>query len=254
MNEPFKKYKSICISDCHLGFKYSRSDLLANFLEYHDCDNLFMVGDILDIWEFQKKVKWRETDSIVVKNIIEKKRAGTNVVYITGNHDALLREFVGVLNIEGIEFFNEYYYEAINGKKYLLIHGDMFDHAAEVWIWLSRIGSKSYEISINVNSKINWIRKKFGYPPWSFALNLKRKVKGAVSYVNSYEKHMIEYCEIKKCDGVICGHVHIPEMRLINKKEYMNCGDWVESLTALVEDYDGTWKIINWKQVNGSIT
>lgn len=243
-----KHYKSIFLSDLHLGYKVSRSDLVTDFLENHTCDNLYLVGDIIDFWELNRKFVWTVDDSLVMKQILEKKRSGTKIFYITGNHDGVLRHFLDDISFEGITFANEIIHEGIDGKKYLVVHGDLFDNATVIWEVISRMGGRAYEHSVSLNRYINKVRSWFGRPPLSMSAALKQRVKSAVNYINQFEDHMLQYCDEKGCEGAICGHIHHATIRDMNGLIYMNCGDWVESYTALVENEDGTFEIIKWNK------
>lgn len=247
MKQPKKHYRSIFISDTHLGYKLNRSDLLNNFLKNHSCEKLYLVGDIVDIWAFERRFYWSYSDSLAVRQILNKKRHNSEVYYITGNHDGHLRSLLPNLNFEGITFHNEMIHYGIDGKKYLVIHGDIFDNITPVWEIISKIGDRAYTFSIHLNNIINKIREIFNLEPWSISLFLKQNVKEAVKYIASYEEHMLDYC--KNYDGVICGHIHKADIKNIEKLKYMNCGDWIESFTALVENTDGTFEIIEWKTI-----
>jgi UDP-2,3-diacylglucosamine pyrophosphatase LpxH len=238
-------YRSIFISDTHLGYRINRSDLLNEFLKLHSCDNLYLVGDIIDFWSMEKKVSWSYSDSLVVRQILNKKRHGSNVHYITGNHDGVLRLIMDDLNIEGVSFHNELVHVAADGKRFLVVHGDLFDSNTAVWELISKIGDRAYTVSIYLNQFLNTLRRWVGLKPWSMSLFLKQNVKEAVKYINSFEEHMTEYC--RDYDGVICGHIHNACIRNIGDLIYMNCGDWVESYTALVEHHDGRFELIHWK-------
>lgn len=242
-----KHYRSIFISDTHLGYKLNRSDLLNDFLKHHSCDKLYLVGDIIDIWAFERRFYWSYNDSLVLRQILNKKRHNSDVLYITGNHDGHLRSLLPDLIFEGITFHNEVVHIGLDGKKYLVIHGDIFDNIAPVWEIISKIGDRAYTVSIHINNVVNTIRHWFKLEPWSISLYLKQNVKEAVKYIVSFEDHMIEYC--KDYDGIICGHIHNADIKDIDKLKYMNCGDWVESFTALVENTDGTFEIVQWKSI-----
>jgi len=243
-------YNSIFISDSHLGMKMNRPDLLNDFLKNHSCNNLFLVGDIIDFWQFKKRLNWKYDDSLVIRQILNKKRQGANVYYIIGNHDGILRPHIKELNIEGISLYNEISYKALNGKIYCITHGDLFDNNTIVWEIISKLGGKAYDFSIMINFFFNKIRTFFGLSPWSIALALKQNVKKISSYINSFEDHLVEYCNSKNYDGIICGHIHFPIIKNIQNLEYMNCGDWVESCSALVEKNDGKFEIIYWNNLH----
>lgn len=247
MKKVEKHYRSIFISDAHFGYKLNRSDLLNDFLKYHSCEKLYLVGDIIDIWALERRLYWSYSDSLAVRQILNKKRHNSEVYYITGNHDGQLRTLLPDLNIEGITFHNELVHIGVDGKKYLVVHGDIFDNSTPVWEIVSRIGDRAYTISLYISNIYYKIREFLNLPPWSLSLYLKQNVKEAVKYINSFEKHMVEYC--KDYDGIICGHIHNAVIKDIENLKYMNCGDWVESFTALVENEDGTFEIIQWNSL-----
>lgn len=246
------KYKTICISDLHLGSKDSKALLLLDFLKHNHSDNLFLVGDIIDGWKIQqKKWRWNQDHTNVVRKILSFAKKGTRVVYIVGNHDEFLRTTMGLnLTFGQVEICNRSYYEALNGKKYLVIHGDLFDGILKYQRWISLLGDKLYDIVLRANTIFNWIRRKFGFGYWSLSKYLKMTVKQAVTYIVKFESNMVDYCKRKGYDGVICGHIHHAEIKIIDGIEYMNDGDFVESCTALVEDFEGNWKIITWDKLN----
>lgn len=243
-----KKYKSIFVSDFHLGSKGCQAELLSDFLKKHSCDNLFLVGDITDGWKLRQKIYWPETHSRVIRHIIDKQKNGTKLFYIPGNHDEFVRDWLDI-NIaeESITLTNEYYYEAVNGKRYLVTHGDMFDGVNRMAKWLSYLGDTAYSFLLWSNQYVNAVRRKFGFQYWSLSSYLKHNVKKAVNFIFDFENNVVRYCRSKDCDGIICGHIHSPAMKVIYDIEYMNTGDFVESCTALVETYDGRWELIYWR-------
>jgi UDP-2,3-diacylglucosamine pyrophosphatase LpxH len=249
-----KHYRSIFISDSHFGYPINRSDLLANFLSNHTCDNLYLVGDIIDFWVLKEKPYWKYEDSLAAREIIHKTKH-SKTFYIPGNHDDILRPFLEDIHIAGVIFANELTHEGIDGKKYLVVHGDIFDSTRPVWDALSHIGNHAYMAALWINKKIITTREKFGWEPWSLSQYLKHNVKSAVNYITKFEDHMFDYAKEKQYDGVICGHIHTAGIKTVDHLDkennpytlkYMNCGDWVESCTALVEHDDGTFEIIEW--------
>jgi len=252
LDKEMNKYKTICISDLHLGSKDSKTHLLLDFLKYNTADNLFLVGDIIDGWKvLQKKWKWNQEHTNCVRKILSHAKNGTNVVYIIGNHDEFLRSVHGFdLALGSITITNRHEYIALNGKKYLILHGDLFDGILKYHKWLSFLGDNLYELILSLNTHLNWIRHKMGFGYWSFSKYLKLTVKKAVQFMVNYELNMVGYCRRKGYDGVICGHIHHAEIKNIDGIEYMNDGDFVESCTALVEEHNGNWKIITWNKIN----
>lgn len=245
-----KKYKTICISDLHLGTKDSKADLLNNFLKHHYCDNLYLVGDIIDGWKIQQnKWRWKQSHTNVIRRILGYSKRGCKVTYVTGNHDEFLRPFVNSFSLGNITLCNQAEYRDTDGNLFLITHGDMFDGVTRLGKWLSFLGDSAYDFVLWINTKFNYIRHKFGFGYWSLSQFLKHKVKKAVGFIFNFEKNMVSYCERKGYDGVICGHIHTPEIKTIDGVIYMNDGDWVESCSALVEHEDGRWEIIYWKNI-----
>jgi len=242
-----KSYRSIFVSDIHLGTKDSRADLLNDFLTYNTCENLYLVGDIIDGWRVQqKKWHWKKSYTKLVRKILKLSSNGTKVIYVTGNHDEFLRPFVGTFTLGNIEFVNHKEHVCIEGKRYLVVHGDMFDGITRLAPWLSFLGDKAYDTLLWLNNEFNWWRHKFGFGYWSLSKYLKYKVKKAIDFVFKFELNITQYAIKRKFDGVICGHIHTPEIKTVNGITYMNSGDWVESCSALVENHDGSWEIVYW--------
>ena len=245
-----KKYKTIFISDTHLGARDAKADLLSNFLKNHECEHLYLVGDIIDGWKIQQnKWRWKQSHTNVIRRILGYSKRGTKVTYVTGNHDEFIRPFVDSFSLDNIKLCNQAEYIDMQGKKYLITHGDMFDGITRVAKWIGFLGDKAYDLVLWINSKFNWWRHKFGFGYWSLSKYLKKKVKKAVDFVFKFETTITEYAKRKNYDGVICGHIHTPEIKEVNGMIYMNDGDWVESCSALVETTDGKWEIIYWDKI-----
>jgi UDP-2,3-diacylglucosamine pyrophosphatase LpxH len=243
-----KTYRTIAISDVHLGTKDCKADQLVNFLKNNTCENLYLVGDIIDGWKMQQnRMRWKQSHTNVVRSILGHAKRGTKVIYIAGNHDEFLRSLIPLnLTFGMIEIHNQYEHVGVNGKHYLLVHGDLFDGITRLAPWLSFLGDRAYDIVLSLNSKFNWVRRKLGFGYWSLSKYLKARVKRAVDFMFQFEKNLSAYCRKRGFDGVICGHIHKAEIKVIEGTQYMNTGDWVESLTALVEHWDGSWEIITW--------
>ncbi len=239
------KFKSIFISDAHLGSKGSQAEKLLDFLNRSTAEAIYLVGDIIDGWQLNKKWHWPESHAKVLKKLISFANEGKKIIYISGNHDDFLRK-IGNLNLGNIKICSEFTHEAKNRKKYLVIHGDQYDNIVSNARWLALIGDIAYNFTLIINRHINRIRKLLGYEYVAISAWLKRRVKLAVNFVSDYEKRISKAALIKKMDGVICGHIHHAELRKIGNIEYLNCGDWVESCTALVENINGEMQIINW--------
>jgi UDP-2,3-diacylglucosamine pyrophosphatase LpxH len=240
-------YRTIWISDIHLGTRGCKAELLHDFLMRHDCDFLYLVGDIVDGWRLKKSWYWPESHNAVIQRLLWKARHGTKVCYIPGNHDEVARDYVG-LRFGGIKVLQEAIHETADGKKMLLIHGDEFDGVVKYARWLAFLGDAAYNLALTVNHWFNVARRRFGYPYWSLSAYLKRKVKNAVEYISSFETAVAEEARRRQLDGVICGHIHNAEIRMIGDVLYCNDGDWVESCTAMVEHHDGRLEILHWNE------
>ena len=234
-------YKSIFISDVHLGTKDCKAELLNNFLKNNTCETLYLVGDIIDGWKItQNKWRWNQNHTNVIRRILGHAKRGTKVIYVAGNHDEFLRPLIAYnLNFGRIEIANQTIHFGIDGKKYLVTHGDLFDGITRLAPWLTFLGDRAYDFVLWLNTKFNWIRHKLGFGYWSLSKFLKHRVKKAVDFIFHFERNLVNYCIRKKYDGVICGHIHTAEIKEIDGVVYMNDGDWVESCTALVENFDG---------------
>ena len=243
-----KTYRSIFVSDVHLGTKDSQADRLNNFLKHNSCDTLYLVGDIIDAWRIQQnKWRWKQSHTNVVRRVLGHAKRGTRVVYIAGNHDEFLRPMIPYgFSFGLVEIHNQIEHIGADGRHYLVTHGDLFDGITRLAPWLAFLGDKAYDVILSLNSKFNWIRHKMGFGYWSLSQFLKHRVKKAVDFIFKFEENLANYCKKRGFDGVICGHIHHAEIKEINGVMYMNDGDWVESCTALVEHWDGHWEIITW--------
>jgi UDP-2,3-diacylglucosamine pyrophosphatase LpxH len=243
-----KTYRTIAISDVHLGTKDCKAEQLNNFLKNNTCEVLYLVGDIIDAWKMQQnRLKWYQSHTNVVRRILGHSKRGTRVVYVAGNHDEFLRPMIPYnVNFGTIEICNHATHVGLDGKKYLVVHGDMFDGITRLAPWLSFLGDRAYDFVLRLNSRFNWIRHRLGFGYWSLSKFLKGKVKKAVDFMFQYEKTLTDYAKKRNFDGVICGHIHSAEIKIVNDIIYMNDGDWVESCSALVEDWNGKWSIIYW--------
>jgi UDP-2,3-diacylglucosamine pyrophosphatase LpxH len=244
-------YKSIFISDVHLGTRDCKAELLNNFLKHNKCETLYLVGDILDVWRIQQnRWYWKQSHTNVVRRILGFAKHGTRVVYVAGNHDEFLRPLMPYnIGFGNVEIVNQCDHLGIDGKKYLVIHGDLFDGITGIAPWLAVLGDRAYDFVLSINNKFNWWRHRFGFGYWSLSQFLKGKVKQAVDFIFQFEKNLISYAKKRGYDGVICGHIHKAEIKEIENTSYMNDGDWVESCTALVERMEGEWEIIHWGEI-----
>jgi len=243
-----KTYRSIFVSDVHLGTKDCKAEQLNNFLKHNSCDTLYLVGDIIDAWKIQQnKWRWKQSHTNVVRRVLGHAKRGTRVVFIAGNHDEFLRPMIPYgFSFGSIEIHNQIEHIGADGKHYLVTHGDLFDGITRLAPWIAFLGDKAYDFVLSLNAKFNWVRHKFGFGYWSLSQFLKHRVKKAVDFMFKFEENLANYCKKRGFDGVICGHIHHAEIKEINGVMYMNDGDWVESCTALVEHHNGRWEIITW--------
>ena len=243
------RYRAIWISDTHLGTKGCKSEFLLDFLKHTECDDLYLVGDIVDGWRLKRSWYWPESHNDVVGAILEKAKAGTNVVYVPGNHDEMLRRYTDI-QLGGVDVKRECVHTTADGKRLLVTHGDDFDVIVKYAKWVALLGDWAYTVLLAVNNYFNDIRKALGMPYWSLSAYLKDKVKNAVEYVSAFETALAAKAMRRGMDGVVCGHIHRAEIRDINGVRYMNSGDWVESCTALAESGDGQFEILHWVEVS----
>jgi UDP-2,3-diacylglucosamine pyrophosphatase LpxH len=247
--QPRRRYRTVFLSDTHLGTKGCRSDFLVDFLKRVDCDQLYLVGDIVDGWRLRKSWYWDRHHDEAIRLVLKAARNGTEVTYIPGNHDEALRDWLG-LEIAGIRVANEAVHVGADGRKFLVIHGDQFDGVIRYAKFLAHLGDWAYDLAITMNRWFNAARRRFGYPYWSLSQWLKRQVKEAVKAIDRFEVALATEAKRRGLDGVVCGHIHHAEMRQVNGVLYMNDGDWVESCTALVEHEDGRFELLDWVQEN----
>ena len=250
-----KTYRSIFVSDVHLGTKDSQADKLNNFLKHNSCDTLYLVGDIIDAWKIQQnKWRWKQSHTNVVRRVLGHAKRGTRVVFIAGNHDEFLRPMIPYgFSFGLVEIHNQIEHIGADGKHYLVTHGDLFDGITRLAPWIAFLGDKAYDFILAVNSKYNWLRHRMGFGYFSISKFLKHRVKKAVDFMFKFEENLANYCKKRGFDGVICGHIHHAEIKEINGVMYMNDGDWVESCTALVEHWDGRWEIITWTKEKDNV-
>src|SRR5713226_3906148 len=225
------RHRAIFLSDIHLGTRGCQAELLLDFLKKNESDYLYLVGDIVDGWRLKRWWYWPQAHNDVVQKVLRKARKGTNVIYIPGNHDEA-----------------EAIHVQPDGKKLLVIHGDQFDGIVRYARWLAILGDWAYNAALRINTTFNWARRKLGLSYWSLSAFLKHKVKNAVQFIANYERAVASEARRRGVDGVVCGHIHHAEIRDIDGVRYCNDGDWVESCTALVEDFDGRLRIIRWAE------
>ena len=244
-------YRTIFISDTHLGSRDCKALHLLDFLKHNSCDTLYLVGDIIDGWKIQQnRWRWDQNHTNVVRKILSFAKKGTRVVYVAGNHDEFLRTFMPYeFSFGNVEIHNQHEHTGADGKRYLVVHGDMFDGINRILPWISFLGDRAYDFILYVNTRFNWIRRKLGFGYWSLSKYLKHRVKQAVAFMFHFEENLSIYCKKRGFDGVICGHIHHAEIKQMDGAVYMNDGDWVESMTALVEHPDGRWEIVTWSNI-----
>lgn len=240
-----RHYRAIWISDIHLGTSGCKADFLLDFLRVNESDQLYLVGDIVDGWQLKRGWYWKQSHNDVVQKILRKARKGTKVTYIVGNHDEALREFLG-LRFGEILIENEAVHELRDGRRLWVTHGDLFDGVIQYAKWLAYLGDTAYTMALKVNDHFNYLRHKMGMSYWSLSQYLKHRVKNAVSFITAFEEALTTEARRRGYDGVVCGHIHRPEIREIDGTLYCNDGDWVESLSALVETHEGELKLVYW--------
>jgi len=242
-------YRAIWISDIHLGTAGCKADFLLDFLKHHDSQQLYLVGDIIDGWQLKKNWFWKQSHNDVIQKILRKSRKGTQVIYIAGNHDEALRQFSGI-TFGDIKIVDEASHQTLDGRCLWVTHGDLFDGVIQHAKWLAHLGDSLYSVILKLNHHFNQLRHRLGFSYWSLSQYLKHRVKNAVSFICSFEEALANEAKRRGYDGVVCGHIHKPEIKTINGVLYCNDGDWVESLTALVETNTGELKIVHWPHRN----
>jgi UDP-2,3-diacylglucosamine pyrophosphatase LpxH len=244
-SESVRRCRTLFISDVHLGTRGCQADRLLEFLRVYEADTVYLVGDIVDGWALKSNWYWPQSHNDVVQKLLRKGRKGCRVVYVPGNHDEFLRSYYGT-HFGGIEVVENAIHEGADGRKYLVIHGDIFDLVVQHARWLAHLGDRAYDFAIQMNRFVNAFRRMFGVPYWSLSQWAKLKVKNAVNYIGAFEQTLANEARRYDADGVICGHIHFAAIRDDQGIRYLNCGDWVESCTAIVEHEDGRFEIIVW--------
>jgi len=240
-----RRYRTIWISDLHLGTRGCKADDLLDFLKHSESETLYLVGDIVDGWRLRKSWYWPQAHNDVVQKVLRKARKGTRVVFVPGNHDEFVRDYHGLL-FGDIKVENTAIHHTADGRRLLVLHGDAFDGVVKHARWLALLGDRAYTAALTLNHWLNMARRSMGFPYWSLSAYLKHKVKNAVQYMTRFEETMADEARRLGADGVVCGHIHHAELREIGGILYCNDGDWVESCTALVEHFDGRLEILHW--------
>ncbi len=244
---PKRKYRTVWISDIHLGTRGCNAELLLDFLRAIECDTLYLVGDIVDGWRLSKGWYWPDAHNEVVRRILKLAHRGTRVVFIAGNHDEMLRPYAG-MSFGGVEIALNAVHTTADGRRLLITHGDEFDSVVLYARWLAFLGDQAYTLLLRSNVVLNRIRRRLGLPYWSLSSYLKKRVKNAVQFIGAFEEAVAHAARDRQVDGVVCGHIHSAEIRQIGDITYHNDGDWVESCTALVEDRSGAIAILDWAE------
>ncbi|MCW2387236.1 UDP-2,3-diacylglucosamine pyrophosphatase LpxH [Sphingobium sp. B11D3B] len=245
---PRAHYRTIWISDIHLGTKGCNAEMLVDFLDNVDSDTLYLVGDIVDGWQLKKRVYWPTAHNDVVWRVMKRARRGTRVIYIPGNHDEIFRQFTG-MSFGGVEIRRKMIHTTVEGRKLLVLHGDEFDTVMLAHRWLAFVGDAAYTALMALNRRVNQVRRWLGLPYWSLSKIAKHKVKNAVAFITRFEEIVAHEAGRRRVDGVVCGHIHTAEIRQFGDITYYNDGDWVEGCTALVEHHDGRMEILHWAEV-----
>ena len=239
--------RSVFISDLHLGTRACQADRLIDFLREHPSEYLYLIGDVIDFWAMSRSIQWSPAHNTVVQKILRRARHGNHVMLIPGNHDEALREYAGV-SFGNIAVESNWTHQAADGRRYLLLHGDEFDQVTRHHRWVALLGDMAYEFLLRLGAVLSRTRRLLGISGyWSLAGYAKRKVKKAVNFISDFESSVAHAVRQKELDGVICGHIHWAEIREVDQILYMNCGDWVDSCTAIVEHLDGRMEVIHWR-------
>ena len=246
-NNPLK-YRSIWISDVHLGYKGCKADYLLDFLRSTETENLFLVGDIIDVWSMKRTMFWPQSHNNVIRTILGKAKHDTKVIYIPGNHDEEFRAYDGMV-FGNVEIHNEYTYKTANNRTVHMLHGDKYDSVMHYSKLAGFIGNLGYDFILYANRLLDILRRRMGFPFWSLAKFLKCKVKNAMTHIKRYEEIVAAEARKHGYDVVVCGHIHYADIRNIDGVMYCNDGDWIEHCTALVEKLDGTIELIHWSDV-----
>jgi UDP-2,3-diacylglucosamine pyrophosphatase LpxH len=242
--EPARRVRAAWISDVHLGTRTSNADALLQFLRDYECEKLYVVGDLIDIWSLRRGRYWPQTHNDVIQKILRKARKGTPVIYIPGNHDEFVSTFAG--SYGNISIQKRAIHVTAEGRRVLIIHGHELDTVVQNAKWLAFVGDVGYQFLLSLNPAINFIRRRFGLGYWSLSAYAKKRVKDAVNFIGEFEKAIVRYAQQFHVDAVLCGHIHSAAIHQLTGATYYNCGDWVESCTALVEQQDGAIELVSY--------
>ena len=236
------RYRSVWISDVHLGTRGSKAKALLGFLRTFECDTLYIVGDLIDIWAMKRGVYWTQEQSDVIQKILRKGRKGSKVIYIPGNHDERITDFTG--DYANVHILPRAFHTTVDGRRLLVAHGHELDTVVQNIGWLAHVGDVGYHLLLQLNGPVNFFRRIFGRGHWSLSAYVKAKVKNVVNFIGGFEESMVHFASDAKAQGIICGHIHTAAIRRLKGLDYYNTGDWVESRTALVEEMSGRLQLL----------
>lgn len=245
-----RAFRTLFISDVHLGTRGSRADCLIDFLRYHTAETYYLVGDIVDGWRLRSAWHWPQSHNDLVQKLLRLARKGRRVIYIPGNHDEMFRRYLG-LAFGGITLQGSAVHVTADGRRLMVLHGDEFDGVVIYAKWIARLGAEIYDLLILLSHGFNRLRRRLGFPYWSLSAFIKHKVKNAVAFLERFEAAFLKEARRRNMDGVVCGHIHHAEIREEDGILYCNTGDWVESCTALAEHFDGRLELITWTDILG---
>jgi UDP-2,3-diacylglucosamine pyrophosphatase LpxH len=245
-----RHFRTLFLSDVHLGTRGCQADLLLDFIRLHDAETIYLVGDIVDGWRLKRAWYWTQAHNDVVQKLLRKSRKGARIVYLPGNHDEFLRDYIGT-HFGGVEVVDSCLHDMADGRRLLVIHGDQFDVVVRHAKWLAFFGDWAYVTALNLNTVLNKVRRTLGFPYWSLSAWAKLKVKNAVSFIGAFEQALTGEAKRQGADGVVCGHIHHAAIHDRYGVTYVNTGDWVESCTAVAEHHDGRLEIIRWTRLAG---
>ena len=245
-HERMPTVRSIFLSDIHLGTRACQAERLLEFTRCYAAENVFLIGDIVDFWAMRRSIAWTSAQNTFVQKILRRARRGERVVFIPGNHDEALRDYLGIA-FGDIEVVGEYHHQFADGRRFLLLHGDEFDQITRHHRWIALLGDVMYDLLVRLNSILSFVRRRFGMTCyWSLAGYAKRRVKKALQFIFDFENAAVHAARLRGLDGIICGHIHSAVIREVEGLIYANCGDWVDSCTAIVEHVDGRLELIDW--------
>jgi len=240
-----RHYRTIFLSDFHLGTRGCQAELILDFLRHNDADTFYLVGDIIDGWRMRASFYWPQAHNDVIQKLLRKVRRGARMVFVPGNHDEFARQFIG-LSFGGVEIVRNAKIETADGRRFLVMHGDEFDVVVRHSRWLAFFGDWAYDLALFINTYFNMVRRGLGFSYWSFSAWAKLKVKNAVNFIGSFERALADEARRRGADGVICGHIHHPIIRDLDGVTYVNTGDFVESCSYVVEHHDGRLEVMRW--------